>query len=69
MSPEESAPTTSQSRFRTVSEVAKMLRVSKMTIYRLVKSGELPAVKAGRGYRIREQDLRRYLQSRYMDAG
>ncbi|MFP5297724.1 MAG: helix-turn-helix domain-containing protein [Actinomycetota bacterium] len=57
------------SRFATVAEVAKRLRVSNMTVYRLVKSGQLPAVRVGRGYRIRETDLQRYLESRFMDAG
>ncbi len=34
--------------FLTVAEVASMMRVSKMTVYRLVHSGELPAVRVGR---------------------
>lgn len=55
--------------FLTVAEVARGLRVSNMTVYRLVTSGQLPAVRVGRSYRIREDDVRRYLQSRYMDAG
>ncbi len=41
-------------RFLTVAEVADMMRVSNMTVYRLVKSGELPAVRFGRSYRIPE---------------
>ena len=57
------------SRFLTVAEVAKQLRVSNMTVYRLVKSGQLAAVRVGRGYRIREEDIRRYLSARYTDAG
>ncbi|MGH2753896.1 MAG: helix-turn-helix domain-containing protein [Actinomycetota bacterium] len=56
-------------RFATVSEVARRLRVSNMTVYRLVKAGQLPAVRVGRGYRIREEDVLRYLETRYMDAG
>jgi excisionase family DNA binding protein len=56
-------------RFLTVAEVARQLRVSNMTVYRLVKSGQLPAVRVGRGYRLREEDVRRYLEQRYMDAG
>lgn len=56
-------------RFATVAEVARRLRVSNMTVYRLVKSGELPAVRVGRGYRIPEQELLRYLEARFMDAG
>ena len=31
-------------RFLTVAEVASLMRVSKMTVYRLVHAGELPAV-------------------------
>jgi len=41
-------------RFLTVAEVADMMRVSTMTVYRLVKSGDLPAVRFGRSYRIPE---------------
>ncbi|MET0725439.1 MAG: helix-turn-helix domain-containing protein, partial [Leifsonia sp.] len=32
-------------RFLTVAEVAEMMRVSKMTVYRLVHSGDLPAIR------------------------
>ncbi len=55
--------------FLTVSEVAHQLRVSNMTVYRFIKAGQLGAVRVGRGYRIREEDVRRYLDQRYMDAG
>ncbi|MDQ4124204.1 MAG: helix-turn-helix domain-containing protein [Actinomycetota bacterium] len=55
--------------FLTVAEVARQLRVSNMTVYRLVKAGDLAAVRVGRGYRIRTEDVRKYLQQRYMDAG
>jgi excisionase family DNA binding protein len=41
-------------RFLTVAEVAEMMRVSNMTVYRLVQSGKLPAVRFGRSYRIPE---------------
>ena len=55
--------------FLTVSEVARGLRVSNMTVYRLVNSGQLDAVRVGRSYRIREVDVHRYLEQRFMDAG
>ncbi|MFN2389989.1 MAG: helix-turn-helix domain-containing protein [Actinomycetota bacterium] len=55
--------------YLTVAEVARRLRVSNMTVYRIVKAGQLAAVRVGRGYRIREADVQRYLQQRYMDAG
>ena len=35
-------------RFLTVAEVAEMMRVSKMTVYRMVHAGELPAIRFGR---------------------
>jgi len=44
----------SQMRFLTVGEVADLMRVSNMTVYRLVHSGELPAVRFGRSFRIPE---------------
>jgi excisionase family DNA binding protein len=55
--------------FLTVAEVARSLRVSNMTVYRIIRAGDLPAVRVGRGYRIRAEDVRRYLEQRYMDAG
>ena len=48
----------------TVAEVAAGMRVSNMTVYRLIKSGELPAVRVGKGYRIRELELQRFLEER-----
>lgn len=36
----------------TVSEVAELMRVSKMTVYRLIHSGEMPAVRVGRSFRV-----------------
>ena len=39
-----------QVRFLTVAEVASIMRVSKMTVYRLVHGGELPAVRVGRSF-------------------
>jgi excisionase family DNA binding protein len=48
----------------TVGEVAAAMRVSNMTVYRLIKSGELAAVRVGHNYRIREGDVERYLSSR-----
>jgi len=47
-------PDLSDVRFLTVAEVAEIMRVSKMTVYRLVHSGELPAVRFGRSYRVPE---------------
>lgn len=52
----------------TVAEVAAAMRVSNMTVYRLIKTGELPAVRVGKNYRLRESDLERFLQERSVHA-
>ena len=56
-------------RFLTVAEVAAVMRVSKMTVYRLVHSGELPAVRVGRSFRVPEQAVHDYLQVAFIQAG
>jgi excisionase family DNA binding protein len=56
-------------RFLTVAEVASMLRVSTMTVYRLIKSGQLPAARVGKSYRVREEDVDSYLANSYTQAG
>ena len=56
-------------RFLTVQEVADLMRVSTMTVYRLIKSGELPAVRVGRSFRVRDVDVDTYLGKRYTQAG
>ena len=53
----------------TLAEVATLMRVSTMTVYRLIKAGDLPAVRVGKSYRIREDDVDRYLGNRYTQAG
>jgi excisionase family DNA binding protein len=51
-------------RLLTVGEVAATMRVSNMTVYRLIKSGQLAAIRVGKNYRIRESDVDRYLSDR-----
>ncbi|MDA8289075.1 MAG: helix-turn-helix domain-containing protein [Actinomycetota bacterium] len=58
-----------KAQFLTVAEVARLLRVSNMTVYRLITGGELPAVRVGRSYRLREEDVDRYLAGRFTEAG
>ena len=48
----------------TVGEVASVMRVSNMTVYRLIKSGQLAAIRVGKNYRIRRKDVERYLTDR-----
>ncbi|HET6210223.1 MAG TPA: helix-turn-helix domain-containing protein [Jatrophihabitans sp.] len=56
-------------RFLTVAEVAAVMRVSKMTVYRMVHSGELPAVRVGRSFRVPEQAVQDYLKGAFFEAG
>ena len=56
-------------RFLTVGEVADLMRVSNMTVYRLVHSGELPAIRFGRSFRIPETAVEAVLQIPVADAG
>jgi excisionase family DNA binding protein len=45
----------------TVVEVCDAMRVSNMTVYRLIKSGELPAIRLGKTYRVLESEVELYL--------
>ena len=56
-------------RFLTIAEVAAVMRVSKMTVYRLVHSAELPAVRIGRSFRVPEQAVHDYLRAAFIEAG
>ncbi|GAB6901138.1 hypothetical protein JCM9957A_42280 [Kineosporia succinea] len=55
-------------RFLTVAEVAGIMRVSKMTVYRLVHAGELAAMRVGRSYRVPERAVQEYLRHSYMSG-
>ena len=55
-------------RFLTVAEVATVMRVSKMTVYRLVHAGTLPAVQVGRSCRIPEAAVHTYLRDSYVQG-
>ena len=59
----------SQVKFLTVAEVAALMRVSKMTVYRLVHSGELTAVRVGRSFRVPERAVHDYLRDAFIEAG
>jgi excisionase family DNA binding protein len=58
----------SEVRFLTVAEVAAVMRVSKMTVYRLVHSGELHAVRVGRSFRVPENAVHVYLKDAFTDT-
>ena len=52
----------------TVAEVSAVLRVSNMTVYRLIKAGELPALRVGKNYRIRDSELEAFLTAGLIDS-
>ncbi len=54
--------------FLTVTEVAAIMRVSKMTVYRLVHGGEMSAVRVGRSFRVPEPAVREYLAGARTDV-
>ncbi|UAL29346.1 helix-turn-helix domain-containing protein [Nocardioides rotundus] len=69
MTDQQSPQDVNDPKFLTVAEVAAMMRVSKMTVYRLVHSGELPAVRVGRSFRVTEEDVHDYLRKSFYSAG
>jgi len=62
-------PALAEVKFLTVAEVAAVMRVSKMTVYRMVHSAELPAVRVGRSFRVPEKAVHDYLRAAFIEAG
>ncbi len=58
-----------QVQFLTVAEVAATMRVSKMTVYRLVHSGDLPALRVGKSFRVSQDAVNEYLRKSFYQAG
>ncbi|GAA2107329.1 hypothetical protein GCM10009841_27230 [Microlunatus panaciterrae] len=56
-------------KFLTVAEVAQIMRVSKMSVYRLIHSGELESARFGRSFRVPESAVNVYLKSSYYETG
>lgn len=50
--------------FYTVSQLADLLQLTEMTIYRMVNRGELPCYEIGRVKRFRQRDIEQFLESR-----
>jgi len=62
-------PALADVKFLTVAEVAAVMRVSKMTVYRMVHSADLPAVRVGRSFRVPERAVHDYLRAAFIEAG
>ena len=56
-------------KFLTVAEVAALMRVSKMSVYRLIHAGQLEAVRFGRSFRVTEKAVDAYLKGSYYETG
>lgn len=50
--------------YYTIEEVAKMLKVAYLTVYRWIQAGRLKAYKAGKQYRIKKQDLGKFINAK-----
>lgn len=46
----------------TLEQVAELLQVHYMTVYKIVRNGDIPAVKVGRSYRVLRKDVFDYLE-------
>lgn len=56
--PKESGP-----RFVTVAEVADLMRVSKMTVYRMIHAGDIPAVRVGKSFRVPQSAVQQLIDA------
>ncbi len=60
---------TPRTTFLTVAEVAEMVRVSRMTVYRWIHNGELPAVRFGRSFRVPQQAVEQFMEQAALAGG
>ena len=60
--PDDMSSANFSSHFLTIAEVAAAMRVSKMTVYRLVKSHAIAAVRVGRSFRVPEEAVNDYIR-------
>lgn len=58
-----------QVKFLTVAEVAAVMRVSKMSVYRMIHAGDIEAVRFGRNFRVPESAVDNYLRNSIYDVG
>lgn len=52
----------------TVAQVAAYLQLNRLTVYRYVREGKIPAARIGKVYRIFREDVDRFLEARQLDA-
>jgi excisionase family DNA binding protein len=47
----------------TVEQVASYLQLNKLTVYKFIRAGDLPAVRLGRSFRVRRADVDQFLEA------
>jgi excisionase family DNA binding protein len=62
-------PVEEEHRLLTVREVADTMRVSTMTVYRLIRNESLGAIRVGKHFRVRTRDLEGYLEAQSTRGG
>ena len=53
-----------EDQYYSIKEVAKMLKVAYLTVYRWIQSGKLQSIKAGKQYRIKLIDIDKFIKLR-----
>lgn len=61
----EDSPFSGEHQLYTLIEVAKMLKISRMTIYRLVHERKIPHIRVGDTYRITQATLNRWTRGEF----
>ena len=56
-------------RFYKVNEVAELLRVSRMSVYRLIHAGDMEAIQVGRSFRVPAHAVDAYLHDSFDQVG
>lgn len=51
-----------ENKFYTPQDIAKTLKVAYMTVYRWIKNGKLEAYKIEKQYRVKENDLKKFIE-------
>lgn len=62
-------PTRNNSQIMTVEEVAEFLKLSKITIYKLVKKGHLPGFRVGNSWRFRKDKILEIISNQLLEVG
>ena len=52
-----------EEKYYAIEEIAKTLKVAYLTVYRWIQSGKLVAFKAGKQYRVKKEDLDKFITS------